>query len=101
MARRANRTERRLADELPRLIEERGLSVRGLALAAHITPPHLWRILRRQPGGNPSLQTALAITEALGLPEDYFPEVREGRVIEAVKNDPQLRDRVYRQISKR
>jgi hypothetical protein len=36
-----------------------------------------------------------AVAIALGLPADYFPEYREGVVVERVKRDPQLRDEVF------
>ena len=94
-------TDRPLADELPGLIEEGGWSVRGLAAKAGISQPHLWRILRRVPGGNPSPAAVIKISRALGLPDDYFPEAREGLVIEAIKADPALRERVYRQLRRR
>ena len=31
---------------------------------------------------------------------DYFPEYREQQVIAAVRTDPQLRDRLYRAVSR-
>lgn len=31
----------------------------------------------------------------LGLPADYFPEVREAAVIAAVRSDANLRDAIY------
>jgi hypothetical protein len=31
----------------------------------------------------------------LGLPYDYFPEVREAAVIAAIRSKPRLRDKIY------
>jgi hypothetical protein len=33
------------------------------------------------------------------FPVDYFPEFREGVVIDRVKHDPKLRDRLYKQFA--
>jgi hypothetical protein len=46
---------------------------------------------------SPDLARRVAL--ALDLPEDYFPEYREGIVIERIRNNPQLRDRLYEQFS--
>jgi transcriptional regulator with XRE-family HTH domain len=88
-----------MAEELPALLEQAGWSVRALAQETGISHPHLWRIIRREKGGTrPSIETIEAITKALGLPPDYFPEAREARVIEALQRDPALRERFYRTI---
>jgi len=38
------------------------------------------------------------VADALELPHDYFPELREAAVIERLKTDPELRDKLYREL---
>lgn len=47
-----------------------------------------------------NVQHAERIAGALGLPPDYFKEVREARVIAAVRRSPRLRDRIYGEITR-
>jgi hypothetical protein len=35
------------------------------------------------------------IARHLDLPDDYFPEVREARVLDVVRRDARLRDEIY------
>jgi transcriptional regulator with XRE-family HTH domain len=81
--------------ELPRLLDERHLSIRALAREAGVTDAHLSRVLRRANYKTPSGDLARRVAVALGLPEDYFPEYREAFVIERVRGDAELRDRLY------
>jgi len=43
----------------------------------------------------PSRKMLTAASKALGLPADYFREAREAIVLEKIKGDPRLLDRVY------
>ena len=54
---------------------------------------YLSRMLNRKTAVN--VHHAKRIARHLGLPADYFPEVREAAVIEAVRTSPRLRDAVY------
>lgn len=93
------RTEAPFREELPRLLQERGLSIRQLAGLAEVEPSHLSRLLRGADyRKTPSADLLRRIAVALRLPEDYFPEFREAAVIEAVRLDPQLRERIYRRL---
>jgi transcriptional regulator with XRE-family HTH domain len=85
--------------ELPRLLAERGLSARALAREAGINQSYLSRVLRRVDYKTPSPELVRRTALALGLPEDYFAEYRESFVIERIKRDPKLRDRLYRQFA--
>jgi hypothetical protein len=38
------------------------------------------------------------VAEALDIPEEQFPELREARVIERVQRDPRLRDRLFDEL---
>ena len=48
----------------------------------------------------PSADLTRRVAVALGLPIDYFPEFREGFVIERVRHDPKLRDRLYGELTR-
>jgi transcriptional regulator with XRE-family HTH domain len=95
------RTDKRFADEVPRLLRERGLSIRALARASGVTDAHLSRVLRGANYKSASPDLARRVAVALNLPKDYFPEYREGFVIDRIKRDPKLRDRLYEQLSKK
>ena len=83
--------------ELPRLLVERGLSQRKLAQMIDVNPSHLSRVLRGDET-HPSTDLIRRITLALDLHSGYFPELREAAVIEGVKSDPKLRDRLYKRL---
>src|SRR4029453_16923599 len=74
------RTNAAFADEVPRLLEERGWSIRRLALEAGVERGYLWKVIRRRGYKTASVRMAEAVALALGLPADYFPEYREGIV---------------------
>ena len=97
-SRKAEWTNTPFVDEVPKLLAERGMSVRALALAAGVSQPHLSRVLRRADYKTPSLELCRAVARALDLPEDYFPEFREAAVIAATRADSSRRDRWYRQL---
>lgn len=97
--RRTRLSVRPLAEELPALLAERDLSLRGLAERVGVTHSHLSRATRGANGKTVGGDLAGRIAVALGLPTDYFPEYREAVVIEQVSNDSELRDRLYRQLS--
>jgi len=96
--RNAKWTDTPFADEVPRLLAERGMSVRALAREASVSQPHLSRVLRRADYKTPSLELCRSVAKALDLPEDYFPEFREAVVSRHVEEDAGFRDRVYSQI---
>jgi transcriptional regulator with XRE-family HTH domain len=84
-------------DEVPRLLIERGLSIRALARQVEISDPHLSRVLRRADYKTVSGDLARRVALALDLPADYFPEYRAAVAVERIRNDPVFRDRVYAQ----
>jgi transcriptional regulator with XRE-family HTH domain len=88
-------------DELPRLLEERGMSLRALARQVGVTDAHLSRVLRRADYKTVSGALAGRVAEALGLPKDYFPEYRETFVIGQVRADRRLRDELYERLTGR
>ena len=96
----SRRTNKPFADEVPRLLKERGWSIRRLALEAGVERSYLWKVIRRRNYKTPSLRMAESVAVALGLPPDYFPEYRERIVIDHVKRDPKARDEVFDRLLK-
>jgi transcriptional regulator with XRE-family HTH domain len=79
-------------------MRERGLTGDALARLADVHPSHISRALREADykAIGPALATRIAL--ALGLPCDYFPEAREGAVMEHLRRDAELRDRVHDEL---
>jgi transcriptional regulator with XRE-family HTH domain len=93
-----NRTTKPLRDELPRLLREQGMSLRGLAEAIGVNQSYLSRILSATASAAarpPSAKVTAAIADELDLPRDYFVEYREAVVQNAIVLDSKLRDRIY------
>ena len=85
-----------LADELPRLANEHHLTTRAIANAAGVSEGHLSRVrAKRKPA---SADLAERVARVFQLPPEYFVEVRLMRVVDAVHADPELRDRIFRQL---
>jgi transcriptional regulator with XRE-family HTH domain len=97
----ASQTDTPFTEELPRLLKERGISVRALAATIGISDSHLSRVMRRADYKTPSPELTKRIALALGLSPDYFLEFREAYVIEQIKSDPKLRNDLYRRLQKR
>jgi transcriptional regulator with XRE-family HTH domain len=79
---------------LRKLLAERDLSMRTLAREMG-TFDHAY--LSRMGNGKVSVNVehAQQIARHLGLPADYFGEVRQARTIDAILRDPKLRDEIY------
>jgi transcriptional regulator with XRE-family HTH domain len=92
------RSDRSFAEELPVLLAERRLSQRKLAQLIDLNPSHLSRVLRGAERTRPSIDLIHRIARALDLPAGYFPELREAAVIERLRTDPELRDRLYTKL---
>ncbi len=92
-------TDRPFVDEVPRLLGERGLSIRALAREVGVTDGHLSRVLRRVNYKTPGPELARRVAVALGLPPDYFPEYRKGFVLERIRTDAVLCDELYAKVT--
>jgi transcriptional regulator with XRE-family HTH domain len=89
-----NTTNRSFADELPKILEKRGITLRALARdVGGLDHAYLSRMLSGKAQVNPG--HAERVSRFLGLPADYFPEVREDRVVDAIRRSPRLRDEIY------
>jgi plasmid maintenance system antidote protein VapI len=96
---RAPHTTRAIAEELPLLLAERELSLRTLATRLGLDHGFLSRAVRGTDGKVLTLELVSRIAAELHLAPDYFVEVREALVIERVKADSELRDRLYRTLT--
>ena len=86
--------------ELPRLLEKRAITLRQLAReVGDFDHGYLSRMLSGKLPVN--VRHAERIARHLGLPPDYFPEVREAAVLEAVRQDARLREEIYRRLRTR
>jgi transcriptional regulator with XRE-family HTH domain len=92
-------TKATLSETLPQLITHRGLTLRKLAAAAEVDPAHLSRVMSARSKKRASRDLARRVALALDLPHDFFPEYREGAVVERVQTDPMLRDEIYRRAN--
>lgn len=77
------------------------MSLRALAREIGVSDSHLSRVLRRSDYKTPSRDLMRRVSAALTLPADYFPEARESEVIERIKSDPKLRDKIYDQLRRK
>jgi transcriptional regulator with XRE-family HTH domain len=93
-------TDRPFVEELPDLLSQRQLSLTRLAQRIDLNPSHLSRVLRRANYKTPSAELTRKVALALDLPPDYFPEYREGLVIDRVKADATLRDELYVRLTR-
>ena len=92
-------TDRPFTEEVPRLLKERRMSIRALAATIGISDSHLSRVLRRADYKTPSPDLTTRVAVALGLPADYFREYREAYVVELIKTDPKLLNRLYSRLN--
>ena len=75
------------------------MSVRALAARIGINDSHLSRVLRQADYKTPSPDLTTRVAGALGLPADYFREFREAYVIELIKTDPKLLNKLYSRLN--
>jgi len=92
-------TDRPFVEEVPRLLRERGLSIRALAREVGVTDGHLSRVMRRVNYKTAGPELARRVATALGLPADYFPEYRKGFVLERLRTDAVLCDELYARLT--
>ena len=88
-------TTRPFAEELPLLLAERQLSLRSLAARLGLDHGFLSRAVRGAGGKTLTPKLVRRIAAELSIPPDYFVEVREALVIEKIRSDGELRDRLY------
>ena len=75
------------------------MSASALAKKAGVNHSHLSRAKRGKDYKSLSGELVARLGRALELPAGYFPEERETVVVERIRADSQLRDRLYRSIT--
>jgi transcriptional regulator with XRE-family HTH domain len=93
-----NRSSEPLEQAVKGLLASKGWSLRRLAAEVGVDVAHLSRTLYSGTK-RPSTELLARVSAALGVPPDYFAEVREAVVVGAVRDDPRLRDDVYDRLS--
>ncbi len=94
-------TQQAFGDAFPALLVERGLSLRELAQQIGVDPTFLSKAVRGSGGKRPSLSLIERVAIALDLDPEYFVEVRIARIASAAEADPELRERLYREVVER
>jgi transcriptional regulator with XRE-family HTH domain len=79
---------------VPELLVQRGWTQRDLAQAVDVDPAHICRLLRST-AANVTPDLLVRVADAFGLPPTFFVEHRRQKVVEAVRNDPELCERLY------
>jgi transcriptional regulator with XRE-family HTH domain len=92
-------SDKPFGDALADALADRDMSQRALAELVGVQQSHLSRLSRRIDSQNrPSLALMQKIADALDLRADYFREFREATVIEKLRDDPPLLNRLYRRM---
>jgi transcriptional regulator with XRE-family HTH domain len=93
------RTESPFNEELPALLQRRGLTLRSLARQAGVSHAHLSRLLHGVGyRSRPSIDLTRRIAAALDLQPDYFKEYREAVVLDEVRRNTALREELYNRL---
>jgi transcriptional regulator with XRE-family HTH domain len=93
------RAQQPFSEVLPELLLARGMSLRALARQVGVSDAHLSRVLRGVGyRTRPSSELARRVAVALDLPGDFFVEVRETAVVDEVRRNAELRDRLFDEL---
>jgi transcriptional regulator with XRE-family HTH domain len=79
-------------------MQARALSINRLAQLVGVSQSHLSRALRSADRKSVSGDLAERIANAMDLPADWFPETRRERVLDRVRSDAVLCDRLYDEL---
>ena len=87
---------------LPAVADQDGTSpqppratLNALASRAGVVQSHLWRVVNRPAERRASLELIAKVAGALGLPTDYFLEIRTAVVADYLQSRPQRLNRLY------
>jgi len=87
------RADMPLGEEVRRILAEKDMTLRGLALQAGLDPGFLVRVLQ---GKDPPSEKVLSgVRKALDLPENYFIEERRDKLFIAMMKNPSLVGEFY------
>jgi transcriptional regulator with XRE-family HTH domain len=85
-------------DAVAELMLERGWSQRELATAVGVDPAHVSRLLKRGTRLRATPQLLARVARALEVEPEFFVEYREWCVLEAVRRNPSLRERLFARV---
>jgi transcriptional regulator with XRE-family HTH domain len=88
-------------EALHELMEQRGWSQRDLCTAVGVDPAHICRLLKRESRVRASPELLARIARACDVSPEFFVEYREWCVLEAVRSNPTLRERLYARLAVR
>jgi transcriptional regulator with XRE-family HTH domain len=94
----SQQTQQPISEALPDLLREHGTNQWQFAKRVGVSAQFLGRALNHREGKRIGGELAGRIAEELGLPRDYFPEFREWRAVVALRENPELREQVYRAL---
>jgi transcriptional regulator with XRE-family HTH domain len=76
-------------------LEERGWSQRDLSAIVGVDPAHISRLLKRGSRLRATPQLMTRVARAFEVDPEFFAEYREWCVVEAMRHNPSLRERLY------
>lgn len=77
------------------------MSMRELARQIGVSDTHISRVVRRAEYKSASASLARKVGKVMGLPVGFFVEEREGLVLDRVRANAKLRDRLYDELTRR
>jgi transcriptional regulator with XRE-family HTH domain len=80
------------------LMYERGWSQRDLSAAVGVDPAHISRLLKRGSRLRATPELLARVARAFDLQPEFFAEYREWCVLEALRRNPTLRERLYTRL---
>lgn len=89
------RSHRAFGDAVADLLDERGWSQRELSAVVGVDPAHISRLLKRRSRLRATPQLMSRVARAFELDPEFFVEYREWCVLEAMRSNPSLRERLY------
>ena len=85
-------------DAVSELMYERGWSQRDLSAAVGVDPAHISRLLKPGSRLRATPELLARIARACDVGPEFFAEYREWCVLEAVRGNPSLRERLYARV---
>ena len=89
------RSDQAFRDAVAELLYERGWSQRDLSAIVGVDPAHISRLLKRGSRLRATPQLMARVARAFEVDPEFFVEYREWCVLEAVRRNPTLRERLY------
>jgi transcriptional regulator with XRE-family HTH domain len=88
-------THQAFGEAVGELMDSRGWCQRDVSAAVGVDPAHVSRLLKRGSRLRPTPQLMTRVADAFEVDPEYFVEYREWCVLEAVRRNPSLRERLF------